>query len=174
MKRLATIGYEGASIPDFIATLKLASIETVVDVRELPLSRRKGFSKKSLSEALRVVGIGYIHLRDLGDPKEGRDAARDGRFGDFYRIYSKHLRTARAQVALTELRGIVASTDACLLCYEREPNQCHRSMVAAALVAEDQIRVVHLGVRAGAGSNAGTKVRYRARSGLGQGIAAAE
>lgn len=174
MKRLATIGYEGASIPDFIATLKLVGIETVVDVRELPLSRRKGFSKNALSGFLQAAGIGYLHLRDLGDPKDGREAAREGRVADFRRIYSKHLRTVRAQLALTELRAIVASTDACLLCYEREPNQCHRTMVAAALADEGRIWVAHLGVRSGVGEDAGTAIRYRARSSVSEGIAAAE
>ena len=78
-----TIGYEGADLFDFLATLKHAEVSLLVDIRELPASRRKGFSKNALQENLESVGIQYIHLRDLGDPKEGRLAARTGNFKDF-------------------------------------------------------------------------------------------
>lgn len=174
MKAICTIGYEGASLPDFISTLIVADVQAVIDVRELPLSRRKGFSKTPLTIALDAVGIAYVHLRDLGDPKIGREAARAGRYSEFRRIYAKHLQTAKAQASLAELRSIAASTRACLVCYERDPSQCHRTMVASALADLDQVRIVHLGVQSGAGDNAGRKLRYRASGGLGQGLAAAE
>lgn len=76
MPVLATIGYEGSSLQDFIATLRAASIRTLIDVRALPISRRPGFAKNALSKALAEAGIDYVHLKGLGDPKEGRDAAR--------------------------------------------------------------------------------------------------
>jgi uncharacterized protein (DUF488 family) len=173
MKQLATIGYEGASVGDFIASLKIAGVVKIIDVRELPLSRRKGFSKTVLADALRTEGIEYIHLRALGDPKDGRDAARAGQFAEFRRIYSKHLKTVAAQSALQEAQAMVATGGACLLCYEREPNQCHRSIVASALAGRSNLRVVHLGVRMGAGDNAHTEIGVRARGGLSQGAAAA-
>src|SRR3954453_21108705 len=75
---LTTIGYEAAELDDFVATLLAAGITRLIDVRELPISRRRGFAKRALSEALADAGIVYVHLRGLGDPKEGREAARVG------------------------------------------------------------------------------------------------
>jgi len=174
MMQLATIGYEGATVSDFLETLKSAGIETIVDVRELPLSRRKGFSKTALTAALQTVGIGYHHLRALGDPKAGREAARAGRFVEFRKIFSKHIKTAAAQAALREVLEIIESGEVCLLCYEREPNQCHRTMVADALAEMSDIRVIHLGVRAGISKHVRPNFRHGKLGGLGQGLTAAE
>ncbi|MDR6850865.1 uncharacterized protein (DUF488 family) [Sphingomonas sp. BE123] len=73
-----TIGYEGATIASFLAALEQAGVRQVIDVRQLPLSRRPGFSKSSLAAALAERGIGYVHLKALGTPKPGRDAAKKG------------------------------------------------------------------------------------------------
>lgn len=100
MPMLTTIGYEKAALNDFIATLQAASVECVIDVRELPLSRKRGFSKTALGQALEGADIRYVHLKALGDPKPGRDAARAGRFEEFNAIYRKHLATPEAQEAL--------------------------------------------------------------------------
>ena len=72
---LATIGYEGARPDDFVGTLQLADIEMVIDIRDRAQSRRPGFSKSALRENLEQNGISYLHLKELGDPKDGRDAA---------------------------------------------------------------------------------------------------
>lgn len=160
-----TIGYEGSSLEDFIATLEAAKVAVVVDIRELPVSRRKGFSKTVLSEGLRTAGIEYVHLRSLGDPKEGRDAAREGRMEDFLRVFSEHLATEGAQEGLSDLADLASSTSVCLLCYEREPSRCHRSLVVEALSAILPLQVQHLGVREGfadlgkgrAGAGAGSR-----------------
>lgn len=173
MKKLMTIGYEGALPSDFIATLQEAKVSFLIDIRELPLSRRKGFSKKVLAESLSNAGIEYRHFRELGDPKQGREAARAGRTADFKKIYSRHMKTAAAQGALVELLEIVGSNNTCLLCYERDPNQCHRTMVAAELSDRSGIGVVHLGVRAGAAISDRSKIGHRTRGGVGQGAAAA-
>lgn len=173
MRRLSTIGYEGATLQDFIATLKAARISTLVDVRELPLSRRKGFSKSQLSANLKLADIEYVHFRELGDPKEGRDAARKGRFAEFRKIYGRHIKTAAAREALKDLLAVVESCSVCLLCYERDPAQCHRSIVSSEIANMREISVVHLGVRAGAAENGVSKVRNRAGSGAGQSAAAA-
>src|ERR1700754_3761106 len=119
MKTLATIGYEGASLEDFIATLKVAAVHTLVDVRELPISRRPGFAKNALSIALENAGIKYVHLKGLGDPKEGREAARAGDFATFTRIFSRHMGTAVARSDLADAVKLSAQGDVCLMCYER-------------------------------------------------------
>jgi uncharacterized protein (DUF488 family) len=146
---LSTIGYEGACLEDFIATLVAADIRYLVDVRELPISRRKGFAKTALSEALGQVGIEYVHLKGLGDPKEGREAARLKDFSTFHKIFANHMESEAAKADLAAASRIAVTGGACLMCFERDPHTCHRTLVAHAL--GDNLRVVvrHLGVRVG-------------------------
>jgi uncharacterized protein (DUF488 family) len=144
MAALATIGYEKADLEDFIAALQHASVECLIDVRALPLSRKRGFSKTTLSQALEAVGIRYIHLKALGDPKDGRDAARAGRYAEFNRIYCKQLATPAARDALTQAGGAALESKCCLLCYERTPEHCHRKVVAETLAQAYNVTVHHL------------------------------
>ena len=171
MPWLATIGYESASLDDFLATLREAGVTILIDVRQSPASRRLGFSKVRLREATEGAGIRYVHLVGLGDPKEGRDAARQGRMTEFRQIFTRHLRTDEAQTDLQIAADLVREGGACLLCYERQPEFCHRSIVAEALMATTGIDVRHLGVRGGLARDDGDE-RSRARAGAGQGIAA--
>lgn len=128
-----TIGYEGTDIDRFVATLKAVGVNLVADVRAVAISRKKGFSKTALRSRLALEGIGYQHFVALGDPKPGRDAARAGRHAEFARIYSSHIRGAEAMQAL-DLLGLVACDQVtCLLCFERDPKDCHRSIVAMKL-----------------------------------------
>src|SRR5919197_4026258 len=94
--RIFTIGYEGATVGEFLAALKAAGVERVIDVRALPLSRRPGFSKSPLCAALDEAGIEYVHLKALGTPSEGRAAARAGRHQDLERIYVGQLELPEA------------------------------------------------------------------------------
>ena len=144
-----TIGYEGADLFDFLATLKHAEVSLLVDIRELPASRRKGFSKNALRENLESVGIQYIHLRDLGDPKEGRLAARMGKFNDFRRIFYNHMNKEEAKNGIIEVLELINNYIVCLLCYERSPNNCHRSIVSEFIIKESGAKANHIGVRAG-------------------------
>ena len=114
---------------DFLAELKRAGVSRVVDVRALPLSRRPGFSKSSLRAALSEVGIDYVHLRALGTPPAGREAARKGRTAELERIYVGQLALPEAMVAAEQLRELVAERPSALLCYEREPAGCHRNLI---------------------------------------------
>lgn len=148
---LTTIGYEGANLTDFIATLQEAGISRLIDVRELPMSRRKGFAKQALSEALAGAGIEYVHLRGLGDPKEGREAARAGNFVEFVRVFNNHMRSEIAQTDLKRAIGLVAQGGACLMCYERNHAACHRSIVAKAISDSVKGTIRNLGVREGLG-----------------------
>jgi len=153
-KILFTIGYEGADIRDFIETLRNAGVEKLLDVREIANSRRKGFSKNVLAKALEQAGIGYLHLRGLGDPKPGRDAARSGNMALFQRIFSAHMGEPSAKADLSIAITEATATVVCLMCFERAPADCHRSIVAGKISNKTDLEVSHLGVRDGA---------YRAR-----------
>jgi len=144
---LNTIGYEGASPADFIQTLKVADVELVVDVRDRAQSRRPGFSKSALEQLLSAAGIGYLHLRELGDPKEGREAARAGNMRLFHQTYAKVLDTEAAEAALEQLASAVSAQSICLLCYERDHRYCHRKLVSDKLEAMTGNKARHLGVR---------------------------
>lgn len=148
--QLNTIGYEGSLIDDFVSTLLLAGVELVIDVRDVPLSRKKGFSKRGLDARLASHGIDYQHLKGLGDPKDGRIAAREGRFDDFRRIYGAHLITEVAQADLATAISLSSTKRACLLCFERDHRECHRLAVAVEMSKQTGFRVNHLGVRLGA------------------------
>ena len=131
---LATIGYEGTNVDDFLASLRAADVALLVDVRALASSRRPGFAKTRLAANLETVGIEYLHLRDLGTPADGRAAARAGRHDELRRIFLAHLATDRAQAALGTLADIVRTgRRVCLLCFEADPAHCHRRLVAEAL-----------------------------------------
>ncbi|MBL6081923.1 DUF488 domain-containing protein [Belnapia sp. T18] len=149
---LATIGYEGVTLDDFIATLQDTGIKRLMDVRELPLSRRRGFSKTALSAALAEAGIEYVHLRGLGDPKPGRDAARSGDMPRFRRIFGAHMKTPKAQADLAVAARLAIGGGTCLMCFEHDHSGCHRSIVADAISARVPVPIRHLRV-ASASSN---------------------
>ena len=135
MNTVYTIGYEGTDIERFVQTLSAVGVQVLADVRAVALSRKKGFSKTALRNRLAEAGIEYIHYNALGDPKPGREAARAGKYELFRRIYRKHLSTDDAQVALKTLKIAVKDKPTCLLCFERDPNVCHRSIVTHVLRA---------------------------------------
>jgi uncharacterized protein (DUF488 family) len=142
MMRIFTIGYEGATVPEFVAALKSADVERVIDVRALPLSRRPGFSKSPLRAALEESGIEYVHLKALGTPSEGRTAARAGRHADLERIYAGQLELPEAIVQSAQMLDLAREKPSALLCMEREPAHCHRTLLLNAVAADAD--VVHL------------------------------
>jgi uncharacterized protein (DUF488 family) len=142
--RIFTIGYEGATVDGFVATLRCAGITRVLDVRELPLSRRRGFSKNALSTLLANVGIEYQHERALGAPRPIRHRLRrDQNLARYFVSFREYLKTQRELLAALaqSLSGSVA-----LLCFERDPAECHRSVVAADLAKRVKGDVEHLHV----------------------------
>jgi uncharacterized protein (DUF488 family) len=166
MRTISTIGYEGAQIDAFVYTLGVAGVDFVVDVREVAGSRRPGFSKNSLRQHLSLAGIEYIHLRDLGDPKEGREAMRRGDRATFERIFMDRLQTAAARTQLDEAIELASKHSIALLCYERDPRSCHRTIVAAKMKEQTSFAVRHLGVQSNrrivdAKANNGEFVRVR-------------
>jgi len=132
-RALATIGYEGEVQAEVIARLKRAGVEVLVDVRAVAASRRAGFSKTVLAASLAEAGIDYVHLRELGTPKPGRDAARKGRIAEMREIYEAHLQEPAAQLELAQAAEIVGQRRAALLCFEADAAGCHRTIVAERL-----------------------------------------
>ena len=139
-----TIGYEGATPDRLIATLQAAGVTTLVDVRELANSRRPGFAKRALSEALGRAGIGYAHVKALGTPPEGRAAARAGRTGEMKRIFGARLAGTEAQAAVGALAAQAGRERICLLCLEADPASCHRTLVAEAVALAGSCEIAHL------------------------------
>jgi len=128
---LFTIGYEKAALADVLRTLKQAGVELLIDTRAVAASRRAGFSKKMLAASLEETGIKYLHLQKLGTPAEGREAARAGDLKTLWKIYGRHIKTTAAREELDELEAFLRDgRHICLLCYERDPDECHRSKIA--------------------------------------------
>ena len=144
---LMTIGYEGTDLADFVATLRAAGVEILVDVRAIAGSRRRGFSKTPLRAALEGAGIAYAHLPGLGNPKPGRDAGKAGRYGDFERIFRAHMETEPFHQDLARAADIARGAAACLMCYERDAAHCHRRFVAEALAPGLDLEPRHMKVR---------------------------
>jgi uncharacterized protein (DUF488 family) len=133
--KLRTIGYEAATQGAVIAALQGASVEVLIDVRAVASSRRAGFSKRLLAASLAEAGIDYVHLRALGTPKAGRQAARAGRHAEMVAIYEAHLADPQAQFELAEALDIARQRPSALLCFEAEAVHCHRRIVAERLTA---------------------------------------
>ena len=133
--RIATIGYERATLEDVIERLRAAGVDVLLDVRAVASSRRAGFSKTVLSNSLVEAGIDYVHLRGLGTPKSGREAARKGRISEMREIYDAHLETLEAQADFERAVAIVQDRAAALLCYEASAAECHRRIVGERLLA---------------------------------------
>lgn len=126
-----TIGYEQRSQTELVGVLVEAGVTLLADVRELPLSRRPGFSKTALAAAVDEAGIAYTHERALGNPKAHRDAWKRGDSEAGRAGYRRHLVEAAGSVDALALR--VAEGGVCLLCVEHDPASCHRTLLAEAL-----------------------------------------
>jgi len=141
-----TFGYEGVSIDAFIARLKKANVHSVLDVRELPLSRKPGFSKKSFAAALNEADILYAHLPTFGCPKPIRDRYKvDGNWPTYVKAFGIYLAGQKEAVAV--LARFANKTNACLVCFEADFNRCHRSMVARAAARVGGPPVTHLTIK---------------------------
>ena len=140
-----TIGYEGKTILDFLGVLQANGIEQIIDVREIPISRKAGFSKNLLEHYLRSAGISYVHIRGLGSPKPIRDRLHKTKdFPEFFNSYREyigdHFEFIQEAWELSELKPT------CLMCFEKKPQECHRSVVADCLKQSmpDVERIVNL------------------------------
>ena len=146
MSVLATIGYDGAALEEFLAALKAARVSRLIDIREAPVSRRPGFSKRDLQNALERAGIAYLHLRGLGNPKPGRDAAKAGDTETYRRIFLLHMTSDDARTDLAKAAAYARQGGACLLCYERDHRRCHRDIVSGLVAQGTDVTLRHLKV----------------------------
>jgi len=147
-KKLFTIGYEQTPQKAVLDELQHAGVKLLVDVRALTSSRRPGFSKNQLAASLDKRGIGYVHLKALGTPKEGRQAARSGDYPTLEKIYSTHLKKPEARQEMDELAALVKKAGpVCLLCYERDHRHCHRQMIAEIIEERDGVKTENLAAR---------------------------
>jgi len=137
--RIFTIGYEGTTVPEFIAALRGAGVERLIDVRALPLSRRPGFSKSPLRSALEEAGIDYVHLKALGTPAQGRTAARAGRHKDLERTYAGQLELPEAIVQSAHMIELAQEKPSALMCMERDPTHCHRRLLLKAVAPRAEV-----------------------------------
>lgn len=142
--KLYTIGYEKVGQADFVAALKAAKVKTLVDIREVANSRRAGFSKKSLTAALDAAGIAYIHMKALGTPKLGREAARKGDTKTMTRIFEARLVEPESQMALSETADLAKRGRTCIMCLEHDWRGCHRAIVARHIEDEFGVKPEHL------------------------------
>lgn len=141
---LFTIGYEAKTQAEFLDHLVFAGVLQVLDVRAVASSRRPGFAKTALFGGLRERGIAYLHLRPLGTPRAGREAARRGQTALMREIYAGQLATPEAELAFEELRVSAMETPSALLCFEREAPDCHRAVLAERLAATDGFKIINL------------------------------
>ena len=140
-RRLFTIGYEGKTVEELLDQLAEAEVKLLIDVRAVAASRRPGFSKTALAGALRDRGIDYLHLRPLGTPKAGREAARKGRIAEMHAIFAEQLETPEAELAMEQAKSAAAERPSALLCFEADAGHCHRAVVAERLAAAEAFEI---------------------------------
>jgi uncharacterized protein (DUF488 family) len=143
MTTLWTVGYQDRTVDDMIDVLNTAGVEVLVDVRLTPLSRKPGLSKSRLAARLGDAGIGYVHLPQLGNPRDNRDAFRRRDAAAFAR-YRAILATPEGRAALDGLAELAEQQSVALMCFEHNASECHRAMVADALMdLNPKLRVSH-------------------------------
>jgi uncharacterized protein (DUF488 family) len=147
-RTLYSIGYEKALLKDILATLAGAGVATLIDVRDRPISRRPGFSKRQLAAAIEDAGMRYVHLAALGTLPEGRLAGRRREWDQFWRIVEEKLASPEAELDLQRAAEIARSAPSCLLCYEADWHVCHRRRVAEILARRHGFEMRHLAVSA--------------------------
>jgi len=145
VNKLFTIGYEQTPQKAVLDELEHAGVKLLVDVRAIASSRRPGFSKNQLAAGLDERGIAYLHLRGLGTPKDGREAARSGDIKALTRIYQAHLKTPQAREEMDELATLIRTAGPiCILCYERDHRHCHRTFIAEIIEEREGVAIENL------------------------------
>ncbi|MDP4015347.1 MAG: DUF488 domain-containing protein [Candidatus Nanopelagicales bacterium] len=129
---VVSLGYEGLVLSEVLAEVARAHVEVLVDVRLTPVSRKKGLSKTALSRALDEIGVRYVHMRGLGNPKDNRPGFVAGEHAARER-FTRLMRGGDGRRDMDALRVLAADYRVGLLCFERDEAQCHRSLIAREL-----------------------------------------
>lgn len=133
---LGSVGYERhKDSAEFAQLLRTAGVERLIDVRELPISRRRGYAKTALGEAMENEGIEYVHMRDLGNPKPYRDLYKSGRVEEGRRLYTSYLHEEQ-RAALERLASMLPEKKTVLMCVEHDAAICHRTVILESLRSE--------------------------------------
>lgn len=141
---IVSVGYEGRTIDAFVADLVRAGVHTVADVRLNAISRKAGFSKTRLREALAAAGIDYRHMRSLGNARENREPFWDGRVEEGRRVFREALQSPEAESSLHELASLAADEVVAVLCFESDVEMCHRKVIIDEVVEAAPVPVVAL------------------------------
>lgn len=145
-ENLFTIGYEGRSLEEYLNILIQKNIKMLCDVRKNPISRKYGFSKKTLENACEAVNIRYIHIPELGIISEKRKTLNCQ--NDYDSLFLEYEQTT-IQNQKKEIRLIYDFLKnygrVALTCFESTPIQCHRNIVAKEVHKLDEsIPIKHL------------------------------
>ena len=144
-RKIFTIGYTGFTLDEFLDTLARNQVECLIDVREIPISRKKGFAKTALSNALSTSGISYEHFRPLGSPKELRHQVREDRqYIKFFAGVHKHIREEAGREAITQLLHISQERRSCIMCCCPRWDLCHRKCIVDVLTDLSGMTFSHL------------------------------
>jgi uncharacterized protein (DUF488 family) len=140
---VVTVGYEGRSAEELVEAIE-DRVDVLVDVRLTPSSRKPGLSKSKLSAALNQVGVRYVHMRALGNPRDNRAGFRAGDPAS-HRRYDEVLRDGAASEALEQLEQLLTGARVALLCFERDSGTCHRQAIADELLRRrPDLRLTHV------------------------------
>lgn len=139
--KLFTVGYQGRDISEFVDLVDDQNIDVLADVRDSPSSRKPGFSRHQLSDALRSRGIDYVHFESLGNPEKIRYA--DASTDEILEMYADHM-ADRWDEVLPELMETARRQQVCLMCYERKPSECHRTVVADEMGRREDFEIIEL------------------------------
>lgn len=141
---IVSVGYEGRNIEDFVAALVEAGVQTVADVRLNAISRKAGFSKTRLKDALAAAGIDYRHMRSLGNAKENRSPFWEGRVDEGRRVFRQAIQNPEAESSLDELSLLVRDQVVAVLCFETDVEKCHRKVIIDEIVGTTKAPVAAL------------------------------
>ena len=142
---LFTLGYEGLDLDTFVQILLDNGVECLLDVRQRPQSRKRGFSKTALANACAENNIGYQHLAIFGCPLDIRNAYRaDGDWDNYTAAFLEHLQSPELKQAIANLASSAWGKRCCLMCFEADENFCHRLFVARAVEAAGGPDVMNL------------------------------
>jgi uncharacterized protein (DUF488 family) len=138
MATLFTIGHSTRTLAELISVLQAHSIQTLVDIRSFPMSRRlPHFNRESLERSLPAVGMQYVWMKDLGGRRKKilQDSPNVALRNDSFRNYADYMLTPEFERAGTELVERAEKSRVAYMCAERVYFRCHRMLVSDWLVA---------------------------------------